>query len=402
MKLPPFPVRRYVGAILLLAVTSALPAAAQLPPSIFRSEAEQKTLNANKIGIVTGFPGGTYNRMGVDLATVLDDRSPTTPFRVVVMNTVGSVRNLDDLLNLRGVDVAIVQSDVLEAFRANARDYEELGRKMRYITPLHREEIHILAGGGISGIMELDRRRVNIGPAGSGTQITARNMLDRLHINPIPDESTPQQAREKLLKGEIDAMIYVVGKAADFFRSIKPQEVQDAHLRFVALGSDVAGLDQYLPAKLGAEDYPSLVFQDQPVATRAVVSVMAVYAFDPKANAARYIPLRQFVERFLEHAPQLIKGGFSPSWCQVDLMGEVPGWSRFDAAQSWLQGHRAAPTRLCAVSGSTCTCPASRDTLCEERFRKESEQQGVSISDLSRPGAQTLFEAWKRAHPGDC
>jgi hypothetical protein len=50
---------------------------------------------------------------------------------------------------------------------------------------------------------------------------------------------------------------------------------------------------------------------------------MAVYAFDPKTAPVRYHALEQFTERFFEHAGQLVGGGFSPSWCQVDLAAVV-------------------------------------------------------------------------------
>ena len=39
------------------------------------------------------------------------------------------MNNIDDLLNLEKIDVAIVQGDVLEAFAANPPLYAELSRK---------------------------------------------------------------------------------------------------------------------------------------------------------------------------------------------------------------------------------------------------------------------------------
>jgi TRAP-type uncharacterized transport system substrate-binding protein len=83
------------------------------PQSVIRSEQAKSELNANKVGIVTGVPGGTYNRMGMDLSAILEDRATDHPLRVIVLNSLGSVQNLDYLLNLRGVDIAMMQSDVL-------------------------------------------------------------------------------------------------------------------------------------------------------------------------------------------------------------------------------------------------------------------------------------------------
>jgi hypothetical protein len=339
--------------------------------------------------------------MGADLASLLDDPSRAQPFRVVVSLSQGSVNNIDDLLNLEKIDVAIVQGDVLEAFAANPPLYAELSRKMRYIAPLHREEIHLLARRGVTDVRALNHARVGIGAPGSGTQITARNLFRKLGITPVWDESATPQAIDKLLQGQLDVVLYVVGKGAAAFASIGADQAEAASLHFLPIPSDMSGLDQYVPSELTDKDYPNIIPLGQAVPARAVQSLMVVYAWAPGDHSGRYAALDRFVTHFLDHAPQLAKGGFSPAWCQVDLAASAGGaWERFDPAERWLR-EKAQPTRLCEVAGSVCACPVPSATpprACLAEFLDFYRQQGMPIADPDRPEPQRLLSEWRKAH----
>ena len=66
--------------------------------------------NQGAIGIISGGVDGTYIRIAADLAAVLEEPGS---LRILPVIGKGSVQNVADLLYLRGIDVAIVQSDVL-------------------------------------------------------------------------------------------------------------------------------------------------------------------------------------------------------------------------------------------------------------------------------------------------
>jgi TRAP transporter TAXI family solute receptor len=372
---------------------------------VIKSEQGIAKLNANKVGIVTGVPGGTYNRMGMDLSTVLQDPSADPPFRVIVMNSLGSVQNLDYLLNLRGVDIAMMQSDVLQMYEHDPQA-DTLKARMQMIASLHREEIHLLGRGGINDIDQLKGKRVNVGPPGSGTQITVHNLFDKLHISVIEDLSAPDQAMGKLIAGDIDAMFFVVGTPAKLFASLKGQDIQDAVLQFIPIPANIPGLEQYVPADLTAEDYPGLIQADTQIHTLAVRSVMAVYAFKPGDNAVRYAALQRFVQRFFGHAAELVqkKDRYSPSWCQADLATDVPGWTRFAVAKDWLDGHRGQSIRLCAIAAEGVCPPCSKGPLpaCEPMARADLTRQGIEVRDFSQGPGKTLLDDWMGGHPGVC
>src|SRR3954467_15276993 len=75
-------------------------------------------LNTWTVGVAGGLLEGTFIRYAADLAKVLDDGNN---LRVLPMVTYGAVSNVTDLLNLRGIDVAITQADVLDHFRREVK-----------------------------------------------------------------------------------------------------------------------------------------------------------------------------------------------------------------------------------------------------------------------------------------
>jgi TRAP-type uncharacterized transport system substrate-binding protein len=70
------------------------------------------------VGVAGGQLSGTYMTFANELAEVLDDGDN---LRVIPIITYGAASNLDDLLYLRNVDVAVTQADVFEYFRTQRK-----------------------------------------------------------------------------------------------------------------------------------------------------------------------------------------------------------------------------------------------------------------------------------------
>jgi TRAP-type uncharacterized transport system substrate-binding protein len=88
--------------------------------------------NAWTVGIAGGLIDGTYMRFADELGKVLDDGDD---LRVLPMVSYGAASNLDDLLYLRGIDLAVTQSDVFEYFRTE-RKTPNLQNRVHYILRL--------------------------------------------------------------------------------------------------------------------------------------------------------------------------------------------------------------------------------------------------------------------------
>ncbi len=288
--------------------------------------------NAQTLGVIAGGVDGTYIRIAADLAAVLDEPDRQ---RVLPMAGKGSLQNLQDVLFLRGVDVAIVQSDAL-AYVRRERLLPGVEFALHYIAKLYDEEFHLLARRDIGSVEELAGKKVNVDVRGSGTAITASLVFEGLGIAVQPQHDSQDTALEKLKQGEIAALCYVAGKPARLFTGIAQDS--DVHLLPVPL---TAGLiETYLPAQLSHADYPALMAEGEALDTIAVGAAMAVYAWP--MGTERYRKLALFCEEFWARFARFRVAPRHPKWREVTLAAQIPGWTRFAPAQALAQPARAA------------------------------------------------------------
>ncbi len=315
--------RLFMAAWVLMAV----PAWGQAVPA---EPAAVQRANAGTVGVIAGGVDGTYIRIAADLAAVLDDGDR---LRVLALLGRGSVQNLRDIVFLRGIDIGIVQSDVL-AFARRDRELPGVAGAVQYIAKLYDEEVHVLARREIGGLAALAGKRVNVDVRGSGTAMTAGLLFGLLGVGVEAVHDDQATALEKLKAGEISAMVYVAGKPARLFAGLG-----GAGLHFLPVAMTPALLETYLPATLGAAAYPGLVADGSEVETVAVGAVMAVYAWP--AGHERHKKVAAFVETFFDRFEAFRRAPRHPKWREVNIAAQVPGWTRFPAAQAWLDRRRA-------------------------------------------------------------
>jgi TRAP transporter TAXI family solute receptor len=279
------------------------------------------------IGIVTSGQTGTYLRIATDMAQVLDN--PTTGLRILPISGDGSIQNITDLLYLKGIDLAVVQSDVL-AYIKDRRIHGGVSERVSYITRLYNEELHLVARDKITSVADLNGRRVNVGPEGSGTYLTSTMVFKALGIDVAPQTFDTETALAKLKSGEIDAMAVVAGKPASVFQSIPPK----SGLKLLAIDLSGPLTETYLPSSFTAKDYPGLVGRGK-VETIAVGSVMAV--FNWKVGTERYERIRRFVDAFFGSFDAFAQPPRQAKWQEINLAAEIPGWNRYHPAQEWLE-----------------------------------------------------------------
>ena len=113
--------------LLLLSGALALPIPrlARAQDLVVRSNALTAQANSGTVGVIAGGVDGTYIRIAADLAAVLDDG---VRLRVIPIIGKGSLQNLSDIMFLRGIDIGIVQSDVL-AFAQRQRLFPALEQR---------------------------------------------------------------------------------------------------------------------------------------------------------------------------------------------------------------------------------------------------------------------------------
>ena len=320
---------RNIGAILLGALCFALLTAAAYAQT---ADSLRERINRGTVSIISGGVDGTYVRIASDLSAVLDNGND---LRILPILGKGSVQNIADVLYLRGIDIGIVQSDVLAYIKAE-NIHPGIERRIHYVTKLYNEEIHLLARDDIESIEDLADKEVNFGVQGSGTYMTSSILFDALEI-PVKAVSFDQAlALQKIKEGEIAAMIYVAGKPARLFKEMRNTD----KVKFLPLPYSDALLETYLPSQLSNADYPGVIQTSETVDTLAVGAVMAVYNW--KQDSDRYQKVSRFVESFFTKFEQFQQAPRHPKWQEVSLSAEVPGWTRFAPAERWLNRAVAA------------------------------------------------------------
>jgi formylglycine-generating enzyme required for sulfatase activity/TRAP-type uncharacterized transport system substrate-binding protein len=321
------------------------------------------------VQLATGGSDGASVQMAQDLANVVEDGAKR---RLVFTIGNGSVQNLADLKLLRGLDLAIVQSDALDT----ARDAKLVPgiTSVTYIARLHNEELHLLARSEIHGIEDLAGKKVDFG---DGAAITGPAVLALLHLKVEPVFDDAQAALAKLKSGAIAAFAYVAAKPTPVFDGIGGGD----GLHFLALPLSSIPPGAYVPGQLAAEDYPRLVPAGSTVATVAVPMAM-VTTLAPGSD--RYRAVEDFTDAFFTQLPQLKQAPHHPKWKEVDTDATLPGWKRFAGAEAWFQRRTLAKVH-------------EEKRLFDTFLDAEAQRSGVPA--LSAQQKNRLFEQYARWRP---
>src|SRR5216683_7703533 len=233
---------------------------AQAIPKSLEQGGPDAELRARKnqwtVGVAGGLLSGSNMTFADELAQVLDDGEN---LRILPIVTYGAASNLDDLLYLRGVDVAITQSDVFEYFRTE-RKTANLQNRVHYIIRLPTSEMHVLARNEIKSIEDLRGKKVSFGPAGSASSLTGTIVFQRLGVQVEQVLYDNPTALQQLKTGELAALVRVIGKPIDFFAKIPA----NSGLHFVSIPFSKTFADYYALAELSSKEYPTLVPEGQP------------------------------------------------------------------------------------------------------------------------------------------
>jgi len=323
----------------LLAILTALPTSffqidvvkAQTLPKVVQESGSDAVMRERKnnwtVGIAGGLIDGTYMRFADEMAKVLDDGDN---LRILPMVSYGAASNLEDLLYLRGVDLAVTQSDVFEYFRTE-RKTPNLQKRVQYILRLPISEVHILAKADIRSIEDLRGKKVNFGPPGSGSSLTGTIVFQRLGVQVEQVSIDQQSALQKLRSGEVAALVRVVGKPVDFLTRIP----KDAGLHIVPIPFTKTFADYYTLSELDSKDYPTLIAEGEKVDTIAVPTVLAV--FNWQKGSDRYRRIERFVEHLFAKWDRFQVAPRHPKWRDINMGATVPGWTRHALAEQMLE-----------------------------------------------------------------
>lgn len=299
-----------------LALSGGLVAAAQGETLVERT-------NRGLVEMITNGDNGSI-AMAQDLAGLVDDGATRRLLPVIGR---GALQDLIDLKALRGVDIGIIQTDVLNYAKKN-KVMPGIENVVTYIAKLHNEELHILARAEIGKVEDLAGKKVDFA---GGAAVTGPAVLNLLHVKVEPVSDDHARSLAKLKSGEIAAIAYVAAKPAALFGALG--EGDGLHFLPIPLTPELSAA--YVPARLTSEDYPRLVPAGTPVDTIAVGTALMVAKLPPSTE--RYANIANFVEAFFTQFPRLQEAPRQAKWTEVNLAAELPGWKRFPPADAWLK-----------------------------------------------------------------
>ena len=235
-----------------------------------------------KLLFATGGVAGTFYPLGGTIAQVWNQKIPG--LNVTVQATGGSVENVR-LLGSRGAEIAICMNDIayfgqngLEVFKAKNEKYANYAAVGNVYPDVI--QIFVRKDSAIKSIAEFKDKKVSVGPPGSGTEISARQVLGMYGLDyKTRKDLRPQylsyaEAADHFKDGRIDAAYFVVAVPNGALQDINVMHP----VRFLEI--DDANFDKIIKAyPLYARfEIPANSYQGQatPVKTIAVYSSILV------------------------------------------------------------------------------------------------------------------------------
>ena len=313
---------------MLVGLANDVAAQGQNPPPRrdLKSVEQRAQINAWTVGLAGGLLEGAPIRLAAEMARVADDGPNMNVLPIV---TRGPVENLNALLYLKGVDLAIINSDAMDEYKIQSA---EITKRVTYLLNLFPSELHIFVRPEIQSLQDLAGKKVNFNTLGTAAAFSGPLIFSRLGVNIektfIPHPVALQQMRKG--EGEMAAVVFITSKPVDAFLRGK----WDPGFKFLPLPYEAKFEDYYLPATLEASEYPNLIKAGERISTIAVPTVLVSYNWPASSN--RYQRVARFTDLLFSRIETLQGPGFDAKWKSINLGATVPGLTRFPAAQTWL------------------------------------------------------------------
>ncbi len=287
----------------------------------------------DSIAIVSGPKTGTYYAFAKDIA----QSAGKAGISIDVKTSEGSIDNIKRINSSENAGLGIVQSDVLGFLsRSKSPESVRMANNLRMVFPFYNEEVHVLARNDIKSFMDLQGKKVAVGEDGSGNMLTSINLFSMMGVTPGESKKiSPAQGVVAVLKGELDAAIFVGGKPVRLFKNLEDLTLPE-NQKYAAMLDQVhflpmdnpKMLEEYKPAVITKADY-NFVRDDVP--TIAVQAVMVSYDFAQGGNKRRCEKLGLLTKVLRKDLPNLAEKGH-PKWKEVNLDAEAGNWKKDSCA----------------------------------------------------------------------
>jgi len=362
-----------IGGLLLHNAAAQSPPPGVPGPNDVWKIPNHEAMNAGTVTVITAPAGGATSAFGSDMSRVLDDNN----VRVLTVLGKGPVHNVTDVLALKAIDMGVVVADVPEFYRLQYK-VSDITSQLRYIAKLYNNEIHIVAPTSINSIFDLAGKRI-VASTDVG-YYAAKVIFNRLNMNATFDYWTDDAAAiQKIVDGQADAYIGSTGKVFGLLRAVKNE---DHKLHLVSVPYDRRLQDLYLPTTLSSDDYPNMLAPGERIDTLAASDLLVTFNWPEKTE--RYHRVANFVNAFFSKFEEFRKPPRHPKWKEASITATIPGWTRFKAAQDWIDNWNAQQ----ANAAKEATLASFKD------FMAQQGHPNLSQDELAKLYAQ--FQDWNR------
>jgi uncharacterized protein len=269
-------------------------------------------LNQGTVGLLASQPELLDNALKI--ANSIDH---TDGMRVLPIIGRGGLQSINDLLFLRGVDVAMLSSDSLAYVKKNGL-YKDEADKVSLLAKLANVNIIVVARKEFSRLESLQGKRVATGTVNSDEFVAADLVFGDLDIKYERVSVSGKDALAALQDGRVDAAIFSGAASQSMLASVKKNS--GLHILPVALAENLS--EAYAPAILTSAEFPNLISDGTAIETVAAALVLAVFDWPNKSE--RFYKLRKFNDAlFANYFPSLGKQQ------NTNFLANVPGWKAY-------------------------------------------------------------------------
>jgi polar amino acid transport system substrate-binding protein len=262
-------------------------------------------------------PDGRVSKALTEMARMLANDKTVRPLPVMGYD---GVSNVNDLLHSRGVEFAILNSDIF-AYLDIAKAHPDAKRKIRYVTRLYSQKAYLLARKGIASLDQLEGKSLGLMGPESSTEVTARTVFALAGVK--PDIRRFSAAADDGGMNAADALFLLESDLAGLPASL----VQSGAFNLIDIPVNEKLAAIYRSTTTGAGEAGS----ERTVTTITVDTVMAIFDWAP--NHVRYGDVTRFMNAFFAALPKLREDYPASIWTETDPHASVAGWKRYHHAE---------------------------------------------------------------------
>lgn len=292
-----------------------------------------KDINQSTIGLMAGEP--EWLPLVQDVAKTLNHQDG---LRILPIAGEGGIQSVSDLMNINGVDVALIPADSVTYAKAQGLVPPD-GEKIAYLARMGSIKVLLLARSNITGLTSLAGKRIATGPAQSSGFATGELILGALGLPFIRVPSDGTSAIAALERGEADAALVLGTQNLAILK--RPA---DYNIIPLPLSKDIE--NNYSPAIATKAELKRFGIEGGPVDTVSTPLVLAVFNWSDKNPNSE--SLFTFNKALLDAANL---PDSDAQWIKNNLAAEVPGLVRHHSAKRALE--ESSPAAAAVEQGVT-------------------------------------------------